>query len=104
MIAIYITARVKNLPKQPFVGWKEAILAAKDASWGLLLVVIILGGIYGGIFTPTEAAAVAAVYSFFIANFIYKDMGPFADKENTLPWFVKSGSNLCSQRHQSNTV
>ncbi|GLO60334.1 C4-dicarboxylate ABC transporter permease [Vibrio sp. MACH09] len=90
MIAIYITARVKNLPKQPFVGWKEAILAAKDASWGLLLVVIILGGIYGGIFTPTEAAAVAAVYSFFIANFIYKDMGPFADKENTLPWFAKA--------------
>ena len=89
MIAIYITARVKNLPKQPFVGWKEAFDAAKDASWGLLLVVIILGGIYGGIFTPTEAAAVAAVYAFLIANFIYKDMGPFADKENKLPWFVK---------------
>ncbi len=44
IIAIYITARVKNLPKQPFVGWKEAMAAAKDASWGLLLVVIILGG------------------------------------------------------------
>lgn len=90
MIAIYITARVKNLPKQPFVGWKEAFDAAKDASWGLLLVVIILGGIYGGIFTPTEAAAVAAVYSFLIANFIYKDMGPFADKENKMPWLVKA--------------
>lgn len=89
MIAIYIAARVKNLPKQPFVGWSEAFSAAKDASWGLLLVVIILGGIYGGIFTPTEAAAVAAVYSFLIANFIYKDMGPFADKKNTKPWFVK---------------
>ncbi|HCG5281252.1 TPA: TRAP transporter large permease [Vibrio parahaemolyticus] len=89
MIAIYIAARVKNLPKQPFVGWKETFDAAKDASWGLLLVVIILGGIYGGIFTPTEAAAVAAVYSFFIANFIYKDMGPFADKQNTKPAIVK---------------
>ncbi|MCZ4371881.1 TRAP transporter large permease [Vibrio diazotrophicus] len=89
IIAIYITARIKNLPKQPFVGWKEAMAAAKDASWGLLLVVIILGGIYGGIFTPTEAAAVAAVYSFFIANFIYRDMGPFADKNNTKNFVVK---------------
>lgn len=89
MIAIYIAARVKNLPKQPFVGWGEMFEAAKDASWGLLLVVIILGGIYGGIFTPTEAAAVAAVYSFLIANFIYKDMGPFADKQNTKPAVVK---------------
>ncbi|KJY85221.1 C4-dicarboxylate ABC transporter permease [Vibrio galatheae] len=89
MIAIYIAARVKNLPKQPFVGWGEALKAAKDASWGLLLVVIILGGIYGGIFTPTEAAAVAAVYAFLIANFIYKDMGPFADKKNTKPALVK---------------
>lgn len=90
MIAIYIAARVKNLPKQPFVGWGEAIAAAKDASWGLLLIVIILGGIYGGIFTPTEAAAVAAVYSFFLANFIYRDMGPFADKSNTKPALVKA--------------
>lgn len=89
MIAIYIAARVKNLPKQPFVGWKEVFSSAKDASWGLLLVVIILGGIYGGIFTPTEAAAVAAVYSFLIANFIYKDMGPFADKNNTKPAVFK---------------
>lgn len=47
IIAIYITARI-NLPKQPFVGWKEALKAAKEASWGLLLVVIILSGIYGG--------------------------------------------------------
>lgn len=89
MIAIYIAARVKNLPKQRFVGWKEAIAAAKDAIWGLMLVIIILGGIYGGIFTPTEAAAVAAVYSFLIANFVYKDMGPFADKQNTKPAVVK---------------
>ncbi|MBF8999946.1 TRAP transporter large permease [Vibrio nitrifigilis] len=94
MVAIYITARVKNLPKQPFVGWGEAFQAAKDASWGLLLVVIILGGIYGGIFTPTEAAAVAAVYSFLIANFIYKDMGPFADKTNTKPMVVKAVQSL----------
>ena len=44
--------------------------------WGLLLVVIVLGGIYGGVFTPTEAAAVVAVYSFLIVNFMYRDLGP----------------------------
>jgi C4-dicarboxylate transporter DctM subunit len=47
----------------------------RRAIWGLLLIVIILGGIYGGVFTPTEAAAVAAVYAFFVALFIYRDMG-----------------------------
>jgi C4-dicarboxylate transporter DctM subunit len=89
IIAIYIAARVKNLPKQPFPGWGEVMSAAKDASWGLFLIVIILGGIYGGIFTPTEAAAVAAVYSFLIANYVYRDMGPFADENNRRPLVVK---------------
>jgi len=56
------------------------LAAAKDAMWGLALIVIILGGIYGGIFTPTEAAAVASIYAFLIANFIYRDMGPFKEK------------------------
>ncbi|MGD8957375.1 MAG: TRAP transporter large permease [Chromatiaceae bacterium] len=77
MIAIYIVARIKHLPAQPWAGWGEVIASARDASWGLMLIVIILGGIYGGIFTPTEAAAVAAVYAFLIANFVYRDMGPF---------------------------
>ncbi len=79
MVAIYIWARVKGLPASPWQGWGEVFASMADASWGLLLVIIILGGIYGGIFTPTEAAAVAAVYSFLIANFIYRDMGPFKD-------------------------
>lgn len=81
MIAIYIYAYIKKIPTQPFVGWKEVYDSAKDAGWGLLLILIILGGIYGGIFTPTEAAAVAAVYSFFISTFIYKDMGPLSENE-----------------------
>ena len=81
MIGIYIAARWKGLPAQPFAGWGEVFASARDAAWGLMLIVIILGGIYGGIFTPTEAAAVAAIYAFFIANFIYKDMGPFAHGE-----------------------
>jgi C4-dicarboxylate transporter DctM subunit len=78
MVGIYITARVRGLPSQPWAGWGELWYSARGAFWGLLLIVIILGGIYGGIFTPTEAAAVAAVYAFLIANFIYCDMGPFA--------------------------
>ncbi len=77
MIAIYITARVKNLPRQPFPAAKELWDSFFDAIWGLLLIGIIMGGIYGGVFTPTEAAAVAAVYAWFIAIFVYRDIGPF---------------------------
>jgi len=76
MLAIYLWARFKGLPSDPWVGWGEVMTSARDAGWGLMLVIIILGGIYGGVFTPTEAAAVAAVYAFLIANFIYRDMGP----------------------------
>ncbi|UCH74446.1 MAG: TRAP transporter large permease, partial [Rhodospirillales bacterium] len=76
MIGIYIAAKIRHLPAQDWVGWREILASARDAAWGLFLIVIILGGIYGGIFTPTEAAAVAAVYAFLIANFVYKDMGP----------------------------
>lgn len=76
MMGIYIWAKVKGLPSQPWAGWREVFEAGKEASWGLFLIVIILGGIYGGIFTPTEAAAVAAIYAFIIANFVYRDMGP----------------------------
>ncbi len=80
MIAIYCVARYKNLPAQPWAGFGEILASARDASWGLLLIVIILGGIYGGVFTPTEAAAVAAIYAFLVSNFIYRDMGPFKEK------------------------
>ena len=76
MVGIYVVAKMRGLPAQDWAGIGEILLSARDASWGLLLIIIILGGIYGGIFTPTEAAAVAAVYAFFIANFVYKDMGP----------------------------
>jgi C4-dicarboxylate transporter DctM subunit len=69
-------ARLRDLPKGEWLGWAEVLNSAREAAWGLFLIVIILGGIYGGIFTPTEAAAVAAVYAFFIANFVYRDMGP----------------------------
>ncbi len=74
MVAIYIIAVKKNLPALPRASVREWLSAARKAVWGLLLMVIILGGIYSGMFTPTEAAAVAAVYSGFVALFVYKDM------------------------------
>lgn len=80
MITIYIMARVKNLPKGEWQGWDEVAAAVLDAAFGLVLIIIILGGIYGGIFTPTEAAAVACVYAFFAALMIYRDMGPLKGK------------------------
>ncbi len=83
MVTIYVMAKVKNLSKGDWQGWGEIAESGLQAAWGLFLIVIILGGIYGGIFTPTEAAAVAAVYSFFIASFVYKDMGPLATPEGS---------------------
>ncbi|PZP81821.1 MAG: C4-dicarboxylate ABC transporter permease [Ectopseudomonas oleovorans] len=74
MIAIYIIARIKKLPALPRASFREWLRAAREAFWGLLLMVIILGGIYTGMFTPTEAAAVAAVYAGFVALFVYKDL------------------------------
>jgi C4-dicarboxylate transporter DctM subunit len=74
MAAIYIVARKMNLPALPRASFREFMRAARKAIWGLLLMVIILGGIYTGMFTPTEAAAVAAVYAGFVALFVYKDM------------------------------
>lgn len=74
MVTIYIIAVKKNLPAMPRVSFRTWLSTARRAIWGLLLIFIILGGIYSGMFTPTEAAAVAAVYSAFIALFVYKDM------------------------------
>lgn len=74
MVVIYIVARIKKMPRQPQASLKEILIAGRDSIWGLLLVIIILGGIYGGIFTPTEAAAVSAVYAFAVAVFVYRDI------------------------------
>ncbi|MEJ6398641.1 TRAP transporter large permease [Yoonia sp. 208BN28-4] len=98
MIAIYVIARIKNMPKGEWLGWGEIGASFRDALWGLLLIVIIMGGIYGhpwigsaglywkgGAFTPTEAAAVAAVYAYIVATFIYRDMGPLYNGEGNRP-------------------
>src|SRR5690606_35543171 len=74
MVAIYIVAVKENLPAIPRASLHEWLRSGREAMWGLLLMVIILGGIYCGMVTPTEAAAVAAVYSAFIAIFVYKDL------------------------------
>ncbi len=74
MIAIYVAARMRNLPRQPKASWGERLTSFRDAMWGLLLIIIVMGGIYGGVFTPTEAAAVSAVYAFICAVFIYRDL------------------------------
>ncbi len=82
MGGIYVRARMIGLPRLPRASFREVVSTGLEAIWGLLLVVIILGGIYGGVFTPTEAAAVAAVYAFVIAVFVYRDMGPLKG----VPW------------------
>ena len=82
MVAIYVYARLRDLPRGEWKGFDEILETGTKAGWGLFLIVIILGGIYGGIFTPTEAAAVAAVYAFLIASFVYRDMGPLKPDED----------------------
>ena len=74
MATIMVIARKQDLPRQEKASFSEVLHAFKEAVWGLMLIVIIMGGIYAGIFTPTEAAAVAAVYAFFIAVFVYRDI------------------------------
>src|SRR6266568_1740806 len=67
-------ARKNDYPRMPKATWAERGKAFRESVWGLLLIVIVLGGIYSGMFTPTEAAAMSAVYAFVIAVFVYKDI------------------------------
>ena len=67
-------ARKHNYPRLPKASWAERGKAFKESVWGLLLIVVVMGGIYSGKFTPTEAAAMAAVYAFIVAVLIYKDL------------------------------
>ncbi|KAF3996548.1 TRAP transporter large permease [Glaciimonas immobilis] len=67
-------ARKNNYPRLPKASWRERWAAFRECSWGLFLVVIVIGGIFSGIFTATEAAAMSAVYAFLVSIFVYKDM------------------------------
>jgi C4-dicarboxylate transporter, DctM subunit len=67
-------ARKFDYPRQPKATWRQRWGTFRKSMWGLLLILIVMGGIYSGVFTPTEAAAMAAVYAFIIAVFVYKDL------------------------------
>jgi C4-dicarboxylate transporter DctM subunit len=67
-------AKKFDYPRQPKATWGARFKALKESFWGLFLIVVVMGGIYTGVFTPTEAAAMAAVYAFIVAIFVYKDM------------------------------
>jgi C4-dicarboxylate transporter DctM subunit len=88
MIVIYFVARIKKIPSQPFAGFKEIIVSGSSATGGLMLIIIVLGSIYGGVASPTEAAAVSAVYAFWVAVYGYRDMGPLKN----VPWHEKGES------------
>ena len=87
MVTIYVMAIVRDMPKGEWRGWGEIFDSFLDAFWGLMLIAIIMVGIYGvpgvtnALFTPTEAAAVASVYAFLVAVFVYRDMGPLAARD-----------------------
>lgn len=74
-VVTWYVAKKRGYPRLPRATWGQRLVAFQKSVWGLMLVVIIIGGIYSGIFTATEAAAMSAVYAFFISVFIYKDMG-----------------------------
>ncbi|WP_341685563.1 TRAP transporter large permease subunit [Limnohabitans sp.] len=74
MVAVWWRAGKMNITPPPKASFAEVVRTFRESMWGLALLVIIMGGIYGGIFTPTEAAAVSAVYALFVALFIYKDL------------------------------
>ncbi len=73
-LTTWVLARKRNYPRMPRASFAERWRAFQRSVWGLLLIVVVIGGIYSGMFTPTEAAAVSAVYAFLIAVFVYKDL------------------------------
>ncbi len=73
-VTTWYIARKNNYPRLPKATWGQRFRAFRECIWGLFLVVVVIGGIYAGIFTATEAAAMSAVYAFFVAVFVYKEM------------------------------
>ncbi len=74
-LTTWYLARKNDYPRLPKASFVQRMKSFKESIWGLLLIVVVMGGIYSGVFTPTEAAAISAVYAFTIAVFVYKDMG-----------------------------
>lgn len=73
MVATYFLAKRSGFKSGKRASFKEQYKAFKDAFWALMIIVIVIGGIYGGIFTPTEAGAFSVMYALFISMFVYKD-------------------------------
>jgi C4-dicarboxylate transporter DctM subunit len=76
LVAIYllIYARIQMIPLTDSLRWKNVWATTREAFWALLAPVVILGGIYGGIFTPTEAAGIACVYAIGVARYVYREL------------------------------
>jgi tripartite ATP-independent transporter DctM subunit len=74
VVLVLIIAHREQFPKSEFVPFREALKIALDAIWGMVTIVIILGGILSGVFTPTESGAVACVYAFLVTMFVYRDV------------------------------
>ena len=73
-LTTWFLARKHNYPRMAKASWGQRWTSFKKSFWGLMLIVVVMGGIYSGKFTPTEAAAMSAMYAFFIAVFVYKDL------------------------------
>ena len=73
MVATYFLAKKSGFKGEKRASFKEQFTAFKNSFWALMIIVIVIGGIYGGIFTPTEAGAFSVMYALFISVYIYKD-------------------------------
>ena len=67
-------AKKFDYPRMPKASFTQRLKSFRESAWGLFLIIVVMGGIYSGMFTPTEAAAMSAVYAFFVAVFVYKDL------------------------------
>jgi C4-dicarboxylate transporter DctM subunit len=91
-IYCYAYAKKKKLALQPRASLREVMQAGKEALWGLGIPVVILGGIYSGVFTPTESAAIAVAYAMFVTLFVYKELS-FRDI-----WQISLDSSMATAR------
>jgi len=91
MFVTYLAAKKGGRKKSKMAPAKEIWASFKEAIWGLMVIIIVIGGIYGGLFTPTEAAAVSAVYAFFVSTFVYKDLSL-----KDIPQVIKSSATTAA--------
>jgi C4-dicarboxylate transporter DctM subunit len=88
-LTTWYRAKKFDYPRQPKASVGERVVAFRKSMWGLLLIVVVMGGIYSGIFTPTEAAAMSAVYAFVVAVFVYRDL-----KMRDVPKVLLNSANM----------